>query len=196
MGKGRKKSNDKPVPRRGRRRKGKLKLPYTEDERLFSRRIGGAGELVEIREKMQAQPAEDLVEPDIVSTLKDPWRLFRIMGEFVDGFDTLARVGPAVSVFGSSRTKPNDPDYRAATETARLLAEAGFAVITGAGPGIMEAANKGAQQGDGLSIGRARNRGMAFRSASTSSSLSSRGSIATSISRSRSAISSCVRRCL
>ena len=153
MGRGRKKSNDKPVPRRGRRRKGKLKLPYTEDERLFSRRIGGAGELVEIRDKMQAQPAEDLVEPDIVSTLKDPWRLFRIMGEFVDGFDTLARVGPAVSVFGSSRTKPNNPDYRAATETARLLAEAGFAVITGAGPGIMEAANKGAQQGDGLSIG-------------------------------------------
>jgi len=92
-------------------------------------------------------------EPITEPALSDPWRVFRIMGEFVDGFDTLARVGPAVSIFGSARTPRNDPDYKAATETGRLLAEAGFAVMTGAGPGIMEAANKGAQLGGGLSIG-------------------------------------------
>jgi hypothetical protein len=75
------------------------------------------------------------------------------MGEFVEGFDTLGRIGKAIAVFGSSRTEPTDPDYEAATETARLLAEAGFAVITGAGPGIMEAANKGARLAGGLSVG-------------------------------------------
>jgi hypothetical protein len=95
----------------------------------------------------------DGFEPIPEETLRDPWRVFRIMGEFVDGFDTLARVGPAVSIFGSARTARKDPDYQAATKTCRLLAEAGFAIMTGAGPGIMEAANKGAQQGGGLSIG-------------------------------------------
>jgi uncharacterized protein (TIGR00730 family) len=75
------------------------------------------------------------------------------MGEFVDGFDALARIGHAVSIFGSARTPRTDPDYKAATETCRLLAQAGFAIITGAGAGIMEAANKGAKQGEGLSIG-------------------------------------------
>jgi uncharacterized protein (TIGR00730 family) len=83
----------------------------------------------------------------------DPWRVFRIMGEFVQGFDTLANVGRAVAVFGSARVKPEHPQYDAAVETARLLAEAGFAVITGGGPGIMEAANRGARDGGGLSIG-------------------------------------------
>ena len=83
----------------------------------------------------------------------DPWRVFRIMGEFVEGFDTLARVGPAVSLFGSARVKPDHPQYAAARETARLLARAGYAVITGGGPGIMEAANRGAREAGGLSIG-------------------------------------------
>ncbi len=90
-------------------------------------------------------------EPDFVST--DPWRALRILGEFVEGFDLLARVGPAVSVFGSARTGPDDPDYAAAVEIGRLLAGAGRAVITGGGPGIMEAANKGACDGGGLSVG-------------------------------------------
>jgi len=75
------------------------------------------------------------------------------VGEFVDGFDTLARVHKAVAIFGSARTSSSDPDYQAATQTCRLLAEAGFAIMTGAGPGIMEAANKGARLGGGLSIG-------------------------------------------
>src|SRR5690606_35583094 len=86
-------------------------------------------------------------------TQTDPWRVFRIMGEFVEGFDTLAKVGPAVAIFGSARVPPDHPQYAAAEETARLLAKAGYAVITGGGPGIMEAANKGARDGGGMSIG-------------------------------------------
>jgi len=86
-------------------------------------------------------------------TQTDPWRIMRIQSEFVDGFDTLAELGPAVSIFGSARTKPGDPAYQATVETARLLTEAGYAVITGGGPGIMEAGNLGAQQGEGLSVG-------------------------------------------
>ncbi|MGD2152852.1 MAG: TIGR00730 family Rossman fold protein [Gemmatimonadales bacterium] len=125
--------------------------PATEDERLFSRRAADleAAEALPPRVERLPEGFEPIPEP----SLRDPWRVFRIMGEFVDGFDTLARIGPAVSIFGSARTPRNDPDYKAATETGRLLAEAGFAVMTGAGPGIMEAANKGAQLGGGLSVG-------------------------------------------
>ena len=123
--------------------------PYTEDERLFSRRIPEP----DLLEHPPAERVAEVAEPIPDSTLKDPWRVFRIMGEFVDGFDALARIGKAVSIFGSARTPRNDDDYRAATQTCRLLAEAGFAIMTGAGPGIMEAANKGARQGRGLSIG-------------------------------------------
>ena len=83
----------------------------------------------------------------------DPWRVLRIMGEFVSGFEELADLGPAVTVFGSARAKPTDPAYRAATETARRLGEEGFTVLTGAGPGIMEAANKGAREVGAPSIG-------------------------------------------
>ncbi len=83
----------------------------------------------------------------------DAWRVFRIMGEFVEGFEALANLGSAVSVFGSARVRPGDPQYQACVETAKLLAEAGYAIITGGGPGIMEAANKGAQEGGALSIG-------------------------------------------
>ncbi len=86
-------------------------------------------------------------------TITDPWRVMRITSEFVEGFDTLAGVERGVAIFGSARTGPDDPMYAAAVEVARLLAEAGFAIITGAGPGIMEAANKGAKEGGGQSIG-------------------------------------------
>ena len=83
----------------------------------------------------------------------DPWRVLRIQGEFVEGFDRLARLGPAVSLFGSARTAPDDPMYEAAVETARLLAQAGLTVITGGGPGIMEAGNRGAHDAGGASVG-------------------------------------------
>ncbi|MBA4158946.1 MAG: TIGR00730 family Rossman fold protein [Gemmatimonadetes bacterium] len=89
--------------------------------------------------------------PDFLHT--DPWRVFRIMGEFVEGFDTLANIGQAVSIFGSARVDPGDPQYTAAEETARLLVKAGYAVVTGGGPGIMEASNKGAKEAGGASIG-------------------------------------------
>src|SRR5881409_2048388 len=76
-------------------------------------------------------------------THTDTWRVFRIMGEFVEGFDELATLTRGVSIFGSARTRVNDPYYRSAEETAALLVREGFAVITGGGPGIMESANKG-----------------------------------------------------
>lgn len=86
-------------------------------------------------------------------THTDPWRVFRIMGEFVEGFDELATLNRGISIFGSARSKPDDPDYKAAEETAALLVAEGFAVITGGGPGVMEAANKGAFEAGGLSVG-------------------------------------------
>jgi uncharacterized protein (TIGR00730 family) len=86
-------------------------------------------------------------------TRSDPWRVMRITAEFVEGMDALAKVQRGVSLFGSARTAPDDPMYKAAEETGRLLAEAGFSVITGAGPGIMEAGNKGAKLAGGHSVG-------------------------------------------
>lgn len=83
----------------------------------------------------------------------DPWRVLKIQGEFVDGFDTLAGAGSCISIFGSARTKPDDKYYKAAEKTAALLVENGTGVITGGGPGIMEAANKGAYEAGGVSIG-------------------------------------------
>ncbi|HWB40469.1 MAG TPA: TIGR00730 family Rossman fold protein [Gemmatimonadales bacterium] len=83
----------------------------------------------------------------------DSWRVLRIMGEFVWGFDNLADVSDGVTIFGSARTQPGDPHYEKAVETARQLARAGIPVITGGGPGIMEAANRGALEGGGMSIG-------------------------------------------
>jgi uncharacterized protein (TIGR00730 family) len=85
--------------------------------------------------------------------VSDSWRIFRVMGEFVWGFDNLADVRDGVSIFGSARTKPEDPYYQQARETARLLALQGIPVITGGGPGIMEAGNMGAAEAGGLSIG-------------------------------------------
>ena len=84
---------------------------------------------------------------------EDPWRIFRIMSEFVDSFQTMSEVGPAVTIFGSARTKPTDKYYRATVEIAKGLAKHKLAVITGGGPGIMEAANKGAAHAGGKSVG-------------------------------------------
>ncbi|MEW6219202.1 MAG: TIGR00730 family Rossman fold protein [Thermodesulfobacteriota bacterium] len=86
-------------------------------------------------------------------TAGDSWRLFRIMAEFVDGFDTLSDIGPAVSIFGSARTAPDHPSYQHTRIIAAKLAEHGYGVITGGGPGIMEAANRGAAEAGGSSVG-------------------------------------------
>lgn len=94
---------------------------------------------------------KNLIKEDF--TTEDPWRVFRIMGEFVEGFEVLSKLGAAVSVFGSSRTKRSDKFYKMTEQIARLLVKNGFAVITGAGPGIMEAANKGAKLAGGESVG-------------------------------------------
>jgi uncharacterized protein (TIGR00730 family) len=110
---------------------GSQRGPVTEDERL----------LTQIPRERRA------------FTKTDSWRVLRIMGEFVEGFDTLSDVHSAVTIFGSARTDPADPFYERAVETGRLLAKEGFPIITGGGPGIMEAANRGAQEGNGLSIG-------------------------------------------
>lgn len=86
-------------------------------------------------------------------TVQDSWRLFKILAEFVDGFETLGDLFPAVSIFGSARVKPGDKTYEKASEIACKLAQSGFHIITGGGPGIMEAANKGAREGGGKSVG-------------------------------------------
>ncbi|MGW3497873.1 LOG family protein [Streptomyces sp. NPDC001020] len=83
----------------------------------------------------------------------DPWRVLRIQSEFMEGFSTLAELPPAISVFGSSRTPPDSPEYEAGVRLGRGLARAGWAVITGGGPGVMEAANKGACEAKGISVG-------------------------------------------
>ena len=118
------------------RSSGSQRTAVTEDERLLT-----------------PTPPPHPTERRASFTSTDPWRVLRIMGEFVEGFDTLADVRNAVCIFGSARTKPNDPYYQWGLETARLLAKEGFPIITGGGPGVMEAANRGAQEGGGLSIG-------------------------------------------
>src|SRR5256886_3317911 len=127
----------------------------TEDERLLTRPtqplIKTTEPVPHEQERLDDHAFERALHFDF--TVTDPWRVFRIMSEFVDGFDALAHVPPSVALFGSARTLPGAPTYSAAGETARLLARAGFGIITGGGPGIMEAANKGAQEGGNLSIG-------------------------------------------
>ncbi|MDX1675523.1 MAG: TIGR00730 family Rossman fold protein, partial [Longimicrobiales bacterium] len=122
-------TGDRPVPELNQPREGRDR--ETEDERFLQR--------------------DEVEAPEFIHS--DPWRVFRIMGEFVEGFDTLAEMGPAVSIFGSARVDGSDPWYRAAEETARILVDRGFGVITGGGPGIMEAANKGATEAGGPSVG-------------------------------------------
>jgi uncharacterized protein (TIGR00730 family) len=108
-------------------------IRQTEDERL-----------------LQSAPGP----PDAPSSMAvDAWRVFRIMGEFVEGFETLSRMGPAISIFGSARVLPSEPIYESCRETAALLGKAGFSIITGGGPGIMEAANRGARDAGVPSIG-------------------------------------------
>ncbi|HEX5692483.1 MAG TPA: TIGR00730 family Rossman fold protein [Roseiflexaceae bacterium] len=101
-------------------------------------------------EKLLASPKPE----QVVFTHTDPWRVLRITGEFIEGFDALAEIGDnGVTIFGSARVRPGDAMYAAAEETARLLGEAGFAIITGGGPGIMEAGNRGARAAGAQSIG-------------------------------------------
>ena len=83
----------------------------------------------------------------------DSWQIFKIMSEFVQGFETMSKIGPCVSVFGSARTKPENKYYKQAEEIGYLLTQSGYGVISGGGPGIMEAANKGASRGEGKSVG-------------------------------------------
>ena len=121
-------------------------------------RTSGAHQAIDtsIREILPTTEDAKLLQhgmPHVDFTRSDPWRVMRIMSEFIEGFDVFADVEKGVTLFGSARTGPDDPQYQAAQEVARLLAEAGFAIITGAGPGIMEAANKGAKLGNGRSIG-------------------------------------------
>jgi len=127
----------------------------TEDERLLTRPTQPLISPQEAYPQEQDQADEYAFERALHFdfTITDPWRVLRIMSEFIYGFDALAHVPPCVTIFGSARTPPDDPSYAAAVETARFLAKAGFGIITGGGPGIMEAANKGAQEGGNLSIG-------------------------------------------
>jgi uncharacterized protein (TIGR00730 family) len=127
----------------------------TEDERLLHRPTQPLLSPEEPMPQETIQEAEHALDRALHYdfTLTDPWRVFRIMSEFVEGFDVLAHVPPSVAIFGSARTKEDSPSYEAAIETAHLLSKAGFGIITGGGPGIMEAANKGAQEGGNYSIG-------------------------------------------
>ncbi|GAB3644554.1 LOG family protein [Streptomyces sparsus] len=126
-------STEGPVPREQRlgpvvRRRGQMQ-PGTADQRLL----------------------ESVGPSDFIH--QDPWRVLRIQAEFVEGFGALAEIGPGVSVFGSARTSPGTPEYEAGVAIGRALSEAGYAVITGGGPGAMEAANRGASEAGGTSVG-------------------------------------------
>ena len=124
------------------------RLPQNNESLNVAQKLGKPTEdEVLLTRQAPAQPAA----ADFTAT--DPWRVLRITSEFVEGFDTLARVERAVTIFGSARVAPDSPQYQAATDVARRLAQAGFAIITGGGPGIMEAANKGAVEGGAESIG-------------------------------------------
>jgi len=124
------------------RRSGRLLI-----SRDIGRKMGGADPSMTEDRKL----LERTERPAFLSS--DPWRALRILAEFVDGFDALAEIGRAITVFGSARVSEGDPAYATAREIGRLLAEDGYAVITGGGPGVMEAANRGCQEGGGLSVG-------------------------------------------
>lgn len=98
--------------------------------------------------------ARDNFETNVnINLITDSWRIFRILSEFVDGFEIMSKLGPSVSIFGSARTQPHDPNYLLTEEVARKIVNRGFSIITGGGPGMMEAANKGAQDASGGSCG-------------------------------------------
>jgi uncharacterized protein (TIGR00730 family) len=98
-------------------------------------------------------PMKTYNKKDFKPKKKDAWSIFKIMGEFVNGYEKLSAVGPCVSIFGSARTKPDNPHYQLGVDVARAIAEKGYGIITGGGPGIMEAGNKGAQLANGVSVG-------------------------------------------
>ena len=127
-------------PRIGTRRSGRVLL-----------RAGAVRAMPNVRATEDERLLERPGRPEFLDT--DPWRALRILSEFVEGFDALAELGPAVTVFGSARTSAGHPIYELARRVGRLLAEAGYAVITGGGPGVMEAANRGCQEGGGMSVG-------------------------------------------
>jgi uncharacterized protein (TIGR00730 family) len=102
------------------------------------------------RERISMTPAPSAIRSPVA---EEPWRIFRIMAEFVEGFETLSKVGPCVTIFGSARASSGHPYYTLARKTAELAARNGYGVITGGGPGIMEAANRGAKKAKGVSIG-------------------------------------------
>jgi uncharacterized protein (TIGR00730 family) len=126
------------------RRSGRIVMRRDAAERLGKPATTEDEKLLERRPKVRGRP--EFVD-------SDPWRALRILSEFVEGFDALAAVGPAVTIFGSARTGAGSPEYELARGIARRHAERGFAIITGGGPGIMEAANRGCREGGGLSIG-------------------------------------------
>jgi uncharacterized protein (TIGR00730 family) len=132
-------ANDGPAT--GTRRAGRMRVTPTGVDRMQR-----DGTTTEDEKLLVRRPS-----PAFLDT--DPWRALRILSEFVDGFDAMASVGRAVTVFGSARTPPDSPNYDLARTIGRKLAEAGYAVITGGGPGTMEAANRGCREGGGLSVG-------------------------------------------
>jgi uncharacterized protein (TIGR00730 family) len=129
------------IPEQERRRSGRVVVAPSAEDRVHP----------SARQTEDERFLERPKRPEFLDS--DPWRALRILSEFVDGFDALAAIGPAVSVFGSARTPEGHPWYELARSVGRMLAEAGYAVITGGGPGVMEAANRGCREGGGLSVG-------------------------------------------
>jgi uncharacterized protein (TIGR00730 family) len=129
------------MPEQDRRRSGRVVVTPAAEDRLHP----------SARATEDERFLEKPKRPEFLDS--DPWRALRILSEFVEGFDALAAIGPAVAVFGSARTAPGTPSYEMARDVGRGLARAGYAVITGGGPGVMEAANRGCQEGGGISVG-------------------------------------------
>jgi len=127
--------------------KKKTKVPKTVAEAKKSQEKPGYWHLTDDEVLLRSPEPEDEYKTS------DSWRVLRITGEFISGFDHLATITHGVSIFGSARTHPDDPNYAAAREVARLLGKAGFEIITGGGPGIMEAANRGAHDAGATSVG-------------------------------------------
>jgi len=128
-----------------------VELPIQPERRRA--RIHTRARLQDTDDQMLLSWTEEDRQRAAAFTHSDPWRVFRIMAEFVAGFDSLAEIGPGVSVFGSARVTEDDPLYEAARQLGSQLAEAGITVITGGGPGLMEATNRGAFEADGESVG-------------------------------------------